>query len=45
MYDIKGGIMAEHLEEKQNSNGLFALFTGAVIGVLSGIFIGWIIWG
>jgi len=37
MYDIKGGIMAEHLEEKQNSNGLFALFTGAVIGVLSGI--------
>ena len=35
----------EHPEEKQNSNGLFALFTGAFIGVLSGIFIGWIIWG
>ena len=37
--------MAEHSEEKQNSNGLFALFTGTFIGVLSGIFIGWIIWG
>jgi len=37
--------MAEHPEEKQNSNGLFALLTGGFIGVLSGIFIGWIIWG
>ncbi|MBU4387778.1 hypothetical protein KJ644_04935 [Candidatus Dependentiae bacterium] len=45
MGDIKGGSMAEHPEEKQNSNGLFALFTGAFIGVLSGIFIGWIVWG
>ena len=37
--------MAEHPEEKQNSNGLFALCAGALIGVLNGIFIGWIIWG
>lgn len=43
--DTKGGIMAEHPEEKQNSNGLFALCAGALIGVLNGIFIGWIIWG
>lgn len=43
--DTKGGIMAEHPEEKQNSNGLIALCAGALIGVLNGIFIGWIIWG
>ena len=45
MDDIKGGIMAEHPEEKPNSNGLFALCAGALIGVLTGVFIGWIIWG
>jgi hypothetical protein len=39
MDDIKGGNMAEHPEEKPNSDGLFALCAGALIGVLSGIFL------
>ena len=43
--DPKGGNMAEHPEEKPNSEGLFALCAGTLIGVVSGIFIGWIIWG
>ncbi|MFZ3115912.1 MAG: hypothetical protein WA133_03265 [Syntrophales bacterium] len=43
--DPKGGNMAEHPEEKPNSDGLFALCAGVLIGLMSGIFIGWIIWG
>jgi hypothetical protein len=45
MDDIKGGSMAVHPEEKPNSNGLFALCAGALIGVEHGILFGWIIWG
>lgn len=37
--------MTEHPEDKPNSNGLFALCIGAILGGLSGIIIGWIIWG
>jgi hypothetical protein len=37
--------MVENPEDKFSSNGLVTLCVGAILGGLSGVLIGWIIWG